>query len=90
MVTVVTEEKARPRVATTISFDEIREPGAYISHNTGHLIRVPEEGLRKGNSPTINIESEDRTMLTKISDDPYCTLSRARRIAPDLDIEVHF
>ncbi len=29
----------------TIPFNEISEPGAYYSHDTGWLYRVPDEGV---------------------------------------------
>lgn len=71
-------------------FDEVEEPGAYISNWTGHLIRIPEDGLKLGRSPLIEIRSRERMMVTKLSNDPYLTLTKARMIAADLDLEVNF
>lgn len=71
-------------------FENVEEPGAYFSNWSGHLIRVPENGLKAGSSPTLDILGREPMVVTKLSDDPYCTISKARMIAADLDLEVNF
>ena len=90
MTSKTRDHEPRPRVANAIPFEEIEEPGAYLSHWSGHLIRVPENALKAGSSPQIGIVGKEPMMVTKLSDDPFCTLSRARYIAADLDLQVNF
>jgi hypothetical protein len=90
MATRNREQDARPRVANQVLFDEIDGPGAYIANWSGHLIRVPEEGLKAGHSPTIEVLGREPMVVTKLSDNPFCTISKARMIAADLDLQVNF
>ena len=73
-----------------VPFDEISEPGTYYSQWSGHLLRVPEDSLKPGRSPVIEIVGKERMMVTKLSDDPFLVLTKARMIAADLDLEVNF
>lgn len=75
---------------TQIPFDELQEAGTYLSNWTGHLVRVPEDGLKPGRSPVIDIRGLEPMMLTKLSDDPFIPLTKARIIAADLDLYVNF
>ncbi len=84
------EFESRTRVANTVAFDQLEEPGAYVSNWSGHLIRVPENGLKAGSSPTIDIVGKEPMFVTKLSSDPYCTISKARMIAADFDLQVNF
>jgi len=77
-------------VVQTIPFEEVEEAGAFLSHWTGHLIRIPEDALKPGRSPIIDIRGIEPMMVTKLSDNPYITLTKARLIAADLDLEVNF
>ena len=72
------------------NFENIEEAGAYLSNWTGHLIRVPDDGLNVGRSPLVDIRGTEPMMVTKLSDDPYITLTKARIIAADLDLPVNF
>ncbi len=74
----------------SIPFEDINEPGCYLSHLTGFLIRVPEDGVKPGRSPLIEIRSREPLVVTKLSDDPYVTLTKARMLAADLDLPVNF
>lgn len=76
--------------ATVVPFNEIGEPGAYLSNWTGHLVRVPEDALKAGRSPLVDIRGLEPMMVTKISSDPFITLTKARILAADLDLEVNF
>ena len=71
-------------------FDAIAEPGAYIANWSGHLIRVPEDGVARGRSPVINMIGVNPLTVTKITDNPFVTLTKARLLAANLDVEVSF
>ena len=73
-----------------IRFESISEPGTYLANWTGHLIRVPEDGFKLGRSPLIEIRGREPFFVTKLSDDPYITLTKARMLAADLDLPVNF
>ncbi len=73
-----------------VPWDHIDGPGTYFSNWSGHLIRIPEIGLKTGFSPVIQILGREPMVVTKLSDDPYLPLSKARMIAADLDLEVNF
>ena len=74
----------------TIPFNDLYEPGAYYSHATGWLYRVPDESLSPGHSPTMNIMSGDDHYVTKISDDPWVPVNKAREICSNKDFVVNF
>ena len=74
----------------TIAFDGINEPGAYICNWSGHLLRVPEDGVAPGRSPLINMIATKPLFVTKVSDDPYITRTKARIMASNFDIHVNF
>lgn len=71
-------------------FAEIHEPGTYVSVTTGNLFRVPEDALVSNRSPLIEIVSHSGTMVSKISDDPWLPISKARQLAADADLSVNF
>ncbi len=71
-------------------FDAINTPGLYIENRTGILLRIPEDALVPGRSPAIEILSNDTWIVTKISDDPFMPVTKARMIAADLDIRTNF
>ena len=75
---------------TTIAFDQINEPGSYICNWSGHLLRVPEDGVAPGRSPILNIVGSEPLFVTKISDNPFITLTKAKMVASNLDINVNF
>jgi len=73
-----------------IPFTEINEAGAYISNSTGNLFRIPEDALVVGRSPLVEIVSNGGTMMTKVSDDPWLPISKARQLAADADLSINF
>jgi hypothetical protein len=75
---------------TTCSFDQIESPGVYVEHRTGTLLRIPGDALAPGRSPVIEAVAKEPWIVTKISEDPYLSLTKARMIAADLDIYVNF
>ncbi|RJP35768.1 MAG: hypothetical protein C4547_08950 [Phycisphaerales bacterium] len=85
-----TQDKSNCCVGTKVPFDNLNEPGAYICNWTGHLLRVPEDGVTPGRSPLINIVGNETLWVTKISDNPYITLTKARILASNFDVNVSF
>ena len=75
---------------TTIAFDCICEPGAYICNWSGHLLRVPEDGVTAGRSPMLNIIGPEPLYVTKISDNAYIPVTKARLLAANWDLFVNF
>ena len=78
------------RFAPRLPFEDLNEPGVYLSEWTGHLIRIPDDGLKPGHSPVIEILGREPMVVVKLSDNPYLTLSKCRMLAADLDLEVNF
>lgn len=75
---------------TTVPFDSIQEPGAYICCWSGHLLRVPEDGIAPGRSPLVNMVGCEPLWVTKIHDNPFLTVTKARLIASNYDLPVNF
>ena len=57
---------------------------------SGHLIRLPEDAVMPGRSPVLEIRAREPLYVTKISDDPFVPLTKARMVASDLDRLVDF
>lgn len=75
---------------TTMPFESISEPGCYVCNWNGHLVRVPEDGVAQGRSPLINIVGSEPLFVTKISDNPYIPLTKAKTLACNFDLNVNF
>jgi hypothetical protein len=75
---------------TTIPFECINEPGTYVCNWSGHLLRVPEDGVTPGRSPMLNIVGNEPLFVTMISNDPYVTVTKARLLASNCDLFVNF
>ena len=75
---------------TTIPFESISEPGCYVCNWSGHLCRVPQDGVAPGRSPLINIVGNEQLLVTKISDNPYITITKAKMLACNFDLNVNF
>jgi len=73
-----------------IPFEQINEPGCYICNWTGHLLRIPEDGIAPGRSPLMNMVGRDPLFVTKISDNPYIPMTKARLLAANWDVNVNF
>ena len=71
-------------------FNEIDQTGAYVTNWSGHLLRIWEESLEPGHSPVMDMVGSEPLYVTKISDNPYEPLGKARQVAADLDCEVNF
>jgi hypothetical protein len=79
-----------PRFFRTCRFDQIELPGTYVECRTGTLLRLPEDALAPGRSLHIEIIAREPWTVTRLSDDPYLPLIKARKIAADLDLPVNF
>ncbi|MGB2986680.1 MAG: hypothetical protein WBE26_12450 [Phycisphaerae bacterium] len=77
-------------VGTKVPFESIQDPGCYICNWSGHLLRVPEDGVAPGRSPLINIVGAEPLFVTKISENPYITLTKAKMVASNHDCPVNF
>ena len=77
-------------VGSVLPFEGINEYGAYIANWSGHLIRVPEDGLAQGRSPLINIVGTEPLTVTKISNNPFVPITKARLLASNFDVNVNF
>ncbi len=73
-----------------VPFESICEPGAYVCNWSGHLLRVPSDAVTAGRSPLINIVGADCLFVTKICNDPFVPLTKARLLACNFDIAVNF
>ncbi len=90
--TLKTESRASviTHAGPTHIFDQIEHPGCYVTNDSGLLLRVPQDALGRGRSPLMDVVSNEPWIVTKISEDPYLPLSKARLASADLDIKIHF
>ena len=72
------------------NFDQIDSPGAYVCNWSGHLVRVPEDAVCPGRSPALEILGKEDLHVTRISENPFIALTKARMVASDLDLNVNF
>ncbi len=75
---------------TRVQFDSIQEPGAYICNWSGHLLRIPDDAVAPGRSPLVNVIGLEPLYVTKLADNPFVTLTKARMFASNLDLSVNF
>jgi len=78
------------QTGATFAFENICDPGAYICNWSGHLLRVPEDGVTPGRSPMLSLVGPEQLYVTKISDNPYITVTKAKLIAANMDVCVNF
>ena len=75
---------------TQIPFEAINEPGCYICNWSGHLLRVPEDGVAPGRSPLLTILGHQPLFVTKLCDNPFVPVTKARLLAANGDVAVNF
>lgn len=94
MTTVVTKPREAAQegrgFGTQSPYEAINDPGAYICNWSGHLLRVPEDSIKPGRSPLMSISACEPLLVTKISDNPFITVTKARVLAADCDLNVNF
>jgi hypothetical protein len=84
------QEKKKQPMLTECAWEDINQPGAYVSRETGRLFRIPKEALGSGVSPVIHQENEDGDTFVKISDDPYVPTLKAKMAAAENNIQANF
>lgn len=75
---------------TQLPFTSINEPGTYICNWSGYLLRVPEDSIKPGRSPVMDLQGTEPLFVTKITDDPFVPISKARIVAANCDVAVNF
>ena len=73
-----------------VPFESITEPGCYVCNWTGHLLRIPDDAIKPGRSPLLSITAIEPLFVTKISDNPFIPVSKARMLTADNDVPVNF
>ncbi|MFQ5590464.1 MAG: hypothetical protein ACE5HE_04795 [Phycisphaerae bacterium] len=74
----------------SLAFSDVHAPGCYVGRETGYLFRIPQEAVVEGRGPQIEIISRPPKTVTKIADDPWVPIGRARFLAADADLYVGF
>jgi hypothetical protein len=88
--TKTSKEYESKGVGIQVPFEGINDPGCYVCNWSGHLLRVPEDGVKPGRSPVISLAGPEPLLVTKISGDPFTALTKARMLAADYDLAVNF
>ena len=70
--------------------DEIAEPGTYVCPQTGDLIRLVRGGAPLDDTELRKKHGDEPVYVTRISNDPFIPISRARMAAANLDVEITF
>ncbi len=73
-----------------ITFDRISEPGSYICHWSGHLLRVSEEVRAISDAGQLILEAAETLFVTRLDGDPALPLDQARRLAKEKGINATF
>ena len=73
-----------------IPFEAINEPGCFICNWSGHLLRIPDDAVKPNRSPVVSMKGLETLFVTKISNDPYVPVTKARLLAADCDVTVNF
>ena len=76
--------------AIQLRWPDLSEPGSYVFHATGQLCRVPQDAIKEGRSPTIEITGTHEVVMTRISPNPFDPITSLRMKAADLDLPVNF
>lgn len=73
----------------TMDLDRIDAPGAYIMHSEGLLMRIPPEALcEKG--PVWSITASTPLRVSRVSNDPWIAIGKAREIATENHLSANF
>lgn len=73
-----------------VPFEAINDPGCYICNWSGHLLRIPEDAVKPGRSPVLVLKGMETLYVTKLCNDPYVPVTKARMLAADCDVVVNF
>ena len=69
---------------------EITEPGTYVCHGSGDLLRVAEAENPPGDAAPMDSQDGQPVYVTRVSSNPFFPISRARVAAANMDIEIQF
>jgi hypothetical protein len=83
-------QATRRQVLSEVTWESVTDPGAYVERGSGDLYRFPKESLIPGASPAIVKESNGRSVLVKLSDDPFIISFKARLLCAQHNIEPNF
>lgn len=75
---------------TTLPFQAINAPGCYVCNWSGHLIRVPQDGIASCTPPGISMVGTEPLYVTMISCNPFIPVTKARTLASNFDVAVCF
>ena len=89
MATSTTQRNTQKQSFPTCPFDEIQEPGVYVTQH-GELFRIPPEALAEGHSPLITWMNESSNLVTFITNDVWAPISKIRQLASNADLKVNF
>ena len=88
---VVAEDKhPDDRFSAILTLEEIAEPGAFVCHCCGDLIRVVDALALPGNEVFIQEHGGEAGRVSRLSDDPFVPSTWARMEAANLDLKVSF
>ncbi len=73
-----------------MALEEIAEPGAYVCHCCGDLIRVVDALTLPGDEAFIQEHGGQAVRVSRLSDDPFVPITWARMEAANLDLRVSF
>jgi hypothetical protein len=76
--------------AECLPFEAIQCPGCYICNWSGHLLRVPEEAVSRFRRPHFSLNARGRLFVTRISNNPYETVTKARELAEACNVQANF
>ena len=89
-ITNATTSEVSSLSGTRIPFSEIHTAGAYVSNATGHLVRIPEDAVKPDRTPLIDLVSNEPLLFSRVSQNPFISLTKARMLACDMDLPVNF
>jgi hypothetical protein len=73
-----------------IGWQNVREPGFYVSTRTGHGFRVSSDLLHGDNGPSMQVLEAEGNRFVRVSGDPHVSSMAAKLLCVDRDIVPHF
>lgn len=74
-----------------LMLEDVVESGAYVCHWSGDLLRIVQDEVPQGYAPELSDGQPNKPKrLTKISDDAFIRISRARLAAANFDLDFTF
>ncbi len=74
-----------------VPWNEVREPGAYVSTESGRLFRIPKSTPKEVHSPAIDVVApRGEEMVRCISTNPYTPIEKVRRLTLEANIQPKF